>query len=102
MSKKKYHIKVGRLPFSTNAKAHMKGESHGFIKVILEEKTNKILGVHMIGSGVEELIGEASLALKMELNAKDIIKTLHVHPTLYEGFMEALRNALGKNFHLLK
>ena len=56
----------------------------------------------MIGKGVEELIGEAALALKMGLNAKDIINTLHVHPTLYESFMEALRNALGENFYLPK
>ena len=56
----------------------------------------------MIGSGVEELIGEVALALKMGLNARDIINIPHVHPTLYEAFVEALRDALGENFHLPK
>ena len=87
---------------SVSAKARIKGERYGFIKVILKDKTNKILGVHMIGSGVEELIGEATIALKTGMNAKDIINTLHVHPTLYESFVEALRNALGEDFHLPK
>ena len=72
------------------------------IKVILDEKTNKIVGVHMLGSRVEELIGEATLALRLGLKAEDVIHTLHAHPTLYEAFVEALRNAIGEDLYLPK
>jgi len=101
-AKKKYKIKEGRFPFSASGKARYSGETHGFIKVILEDKTYKLLGVHMIGSGVGELIADAALALKMSLKAQDIIKTLHIHPTLSEAFVDALRNALGEDLNLPK
>lgn len=101
-AKKEYKIKEGRFPFSASGKARYCGKTHGFIKVILEDETYKLLGVHMIGSGVGELIADATLALKIGLNARDIIKTLHIHPTLSEAFVDALRNAMGEDFNLPK
>jgi dihydrolipoamide dehydrogenase len=102
-AKEKYgKIKIGKYPMCANAKARIRGETHGFIKVILEDKTNKIVGVHMIGCRVEELIGEATLALRLGLKVEDVINTLHAHPTLYEAFVEALRNAIGEDLYLPK
>jgi len=101
-AKKEHKIIEGRFPFSASGKARYSGETHGFIKVILEDKTYKLLGVHMIGSEVGELIADATLALKMGLTAKDVIKTLHIHPTLSEAFVDALRNALGEDLNLPK
>jgi dihydrolipoamide dehydrogenase len=99
-AKKEHKIKEGRFPYIASGKARYSGKTKGLIKVILEDETYKLLGVHIIGSGVAELIAEAALALKIKLNAKDIIETLHIHPTLSEAFVDALRNALGEDFNL--
>jgi dihydrolipoamide dehydrogenase len=98
--KKGYKIKVGKFIFSALGKANANGETEGFIKVIFDANYGEWLGCHMIGKGVTEMIMEAVVARKLETTAHDILNTIHPHPTLSEGVMEAIANAYGKCIHL--
>ncbi len=100
MAREQYSVKTGKFPFIANSRALCLGESHGFIKVVSEAGTQKILGVHIIGDKAGELIAESVLAIKNNLSLSDIIETLHIHPTLYESIYEAAENALGRAIHL--
>lgn len=82
-------IKIGKFPFTASGKATAIGETNGFVKVIIDEKYGEILGVHMIGPDVTELIGEATLARSVDATGKALFKTIHAHPTLSEALMEA-------------
>ncbi len=95
-------IKTGIFHFRAIAKAHTISEIEGFIKIISDEKTDKVLGVHIIGPHASELIHEASLAITMGLKTKDIAETIHAHPTLSEGFMEAARAIYHEAIHIIK
>ena len=86
--------KVGQFPFIANGRARAMGETSGFVKVIAEEKTDRVLGVHMIGPHVSELISEAVMAMKFSASSEDIACIVHAHPSLSEVFHEA---ALGVN-----
>ncbi len=90
--------KSSEFPFAANAKANCLGDTKGFIKVF--EKDGTLQGVIIIGPHASDLIGEATLAVKMKLKAKDLTETIHAHPTLSEGFVDALRNLEGKAIHL--
>ncbi len=98
--KKGYKIKVGKFIFSALGKANANGEKEGFIKVIFDANYGEWLGCHMIGKGVTEMIMEAVVARKLETTAHDILNTIHPHPTLSEGVIEAIANAYGKCIHL--
>ena len=98
--KKGYKIKVGKFLFSALGKANANGETEGFIKVIFDANYGEWLGCHMIGKGVTEMIMEAVVARKLETTAHEILNTIHPHPTLSEGVMEAIGNAYGKCIHL--
>ena len=84
-----YTVKIGKFPFSASGKATAIGETNGFVKVIIDEKNGNILGVHMIGPDVTELIGEATLARSVGATGTNLYKTIHAHPTLSEALMEA-------------
>lgn len=92
-------IKVGNFPFLANGKALIQGESNGFVKVIEDEETNDILGIHMIGPGVTDLIGEASLAQTMDATPWEISQAIHPHPSLSEALWEASLATDGKQIH---
>jgi dihydrolipoyl dehydrogenase len=92
-------IKVGSFPFMALGKARAIGEREGFIKVIVEEKFGEVLGVHMIGAHVTDLIAEPTTAMTMEATADEFANTIHAHPTLAEGLMEAAADALGHSIH---
>jgi len=93
-------VKVGRFPFQANGKSLGLGESAGFVKVIVDTKYGEILGAHMIGPEVSELLPELTLAHNAELTIEDIAHNIHSHPTLSEAIMEAAEDALGHAIHI--
>lgn len=93
-------VKVGKFPFTAVAKAKIEDASEGFIKVVADEKYGEILGVHMIGSTVTEIIAEAVAAMALEGTADDLIQTIHAHPTLSEGLHEAIENVYSRAIHI--
>ena len=93
-------IKVGRFPFQANGKALGMGESGGFVKIIVDEKYGEILGAHLIGPDVSELLPELTLAQRNELTISEVSENIHAHPTLSEVLMEAAEAAEGKSIHI--
>lgn len=102
-SRKRYgdKIKIGIFPLNGNGKALTLGETEGFIKIISESKYNEIIGVHIVGPNATELIAEATLAIKMECTAEELVDTIHAHPTLSEAVAEACFDLLGLPLHKL-
>jgi dihydrolipoamide dehydrogenase len=95
-----YNIKVGRFPFQPNGKALGLGDYAGFVKIVVDEKYGEILGAHMIGPEVTELLPELTLAHMMELTPHEIARNVHAHPTLSEVLMEAAHSAEGTPIHM--
>jgi dihydrolipoamide dehydrogenase len=84
---------VGKFPFAGNSKAGILGAREGFVKMVCDEKYGELLGVHMIGPRVTELVAEATVALRLEGTALDLAHAIHPHPTLSEAMMEAAHAA---------
>lgn len=95
-----YEIKVGKFPFSASGKASAAGAKDGFVKIIFDAKYGELLGAHMIGANVTEMIAEIVLARKLETTGHEIIKAVHPHPTMSEAVMEAAADAYGEVIHL--
>jgi dihydrolipoamide dehydrogenase len=95
-----YQLKVGKFPFSASGKAKAAGASDGFVKLIFDAKYGELLGAHMIGANVTELIAEIVAARKLETTGHEIIKTVHPHPTMSEAIMEAAAAAYGEVIHI--
>lgn len=95
-----YELKVGKFPFTASGKAKAAGHSEGFVKLIFEAKYGEILGAHMIGHGVTDMIAEIVLARKLESTGHEIIKSVHPHPTMSEAVMEAAAAAYGEVIHI--
>jgi dihydrolipoamide dehydrogenase len=93
-------IKIGKFPFSASGKASAAGVKDGFVKLIFDAKYGEILGAHMIGANVTEMIAEIVSIRKLETTGHDIIKTVHPHPTMSEAIMEAAAAAYGEVIHL--
>jgi len=93
-------IKVGRYPFAANGKALAIGDSDGFVKTIFDKLTGELLGVHMVGPDVTELIHSAVLACGMEATEEDLMRTIFPHPTLSEALVEATLAAFGRALHI--
>ncbi len=91
-----HEIKVGKFPFTAAGKAHAIGEAKGFVKLIFDAKYGELLGAHMIGPDVTEMIAEMGLARSLEATGPAIFKTMHAHPTLSEAVMEAAAAAYGE------
>jgi dihydrolipoamide dehydrogenase len=94
-------IDVGRFPFRANGRALAMGEPDGLVKVVAKRGSGEVVGIHMVGAGVTELLGEASLARSMAVTAEDLAKTIHAHPTLSEAIKEAALSARGEAIHVL-
>ena len=92
--------KTGRFPFSANGRARSLGDATGFVKFVADAKTDEILGAHMIGPNVSELIAEVVLGMEYRASADDIGETVHAHPTLSEVTKEAALAALGRAIHI--
>ena len=91
--------KVGRFPFTASGKATAAGDRDGFVKLIFDE-SEKLIGAHMVGATVTEMLGEPTLAKRLGITAHAIAKTIHSHPTMHEGIMEAAESAMGAAIHL--
>lgn len=98
-SKKKLDIRVGKFQFAANARALTSDESKGFVKVIVDNKTHKILGMHIVGNHASNLISEAILGMNIGMKVEDIESTIHPHPTLTEALSEAAQASLNKSIH---
>jgi len=98
--KKHKDVKVGKFPFAALGIAQAKGEIEGFIKVVAD-KSDKLLGIHIIGPEATNLIGAAAIAMRNGLTIEELAKTFHAHPSYLEGFHEAALNALKKSLHTL-
>jgi dihydrolipoamide dehydrogenase len=92
--------RVGRFPFTANGRARTAGEAAGFVKLVADARTDELLGCHMIGPGVSELVAEVVLAFEYGGSSEDIGITVHAHPTLSEAVKEAALGALGRAIHI--
>jgi dihydrolipoamide dehydrogenase len=96
-----YDVKVGKFAFTGNGKATILGQRQGFVKIVADKQYDEVLGIHMIGPRVTELIAEGGLALSHEATAESIMRTVHAHPTLYEAIVEAAHAAAeGAAIHM--
>ena len=95
-----YEIKVGKFPFSASGKASAAGAKDGFVKLIFDAKYGELLGGHMIGANVTEMVAELVAVRKLETTGEELIKTVHPHPTMSEAIMEAAAAAYGEVIHL--
>ena len=95
-----YEIKVGKFPFIASGKATASGNRDGFVKVIFDAKTDEMLGCHMIGDNVTEMIAEAVVIREKNMKAHEILSAIHPHPTMSEALMEAVAAAYGEAVHL--
>jgi dihydrolipoamide dehydrogenase len=91
--------KVGKFPFKANSRARTNDETEGFVKFISEAESDRILGVHMIGTNAGELISEAVLAIEYGASSEDVARTCHAHPTLSEAVKEAAMATYGSAIH---
>jgi dihydrolipoamide dehydrogenase len=94
-------LKVGKFPFAALGRALSVNDTEGFVKVVADGKTGELLGVHIVGNGASDLISEASLGIEMGAVVDDLRLTIHPHPTLSEGVMEAAAAALGEAVHIV-
>jgi len=95
-----YEMKVGKFPVSASGKASASGQKDGFVKLIFDAKYGELLGAHLIGANVTEMIAELVVAKKLEITGHELIKSIHPHPTMSEAIMEAAAAAYGEVIHL--
>jgi len=95
-----YEIRVGKFPFTASGKAKAAGKTDGFVKIIIDKKYDEILGAHMVGDHVTEMIAEIVAARKAEATGHTLLKSIHPHPTMSEAVMEAVADAYGEVIHL--
>lgn len=95
-----YEVKIGKFPFSASGKASAAGAKDGFVKLIFDAKYGELLGGHLIGANVTEMIAEIVAIRKLETTGHDLIKTVHPHPTMSEAIMEAAAAAYDEVIHL--
>jgi dihydrolipoamide dehydrogenase len=89
-------IKIGRFPFTALARARAMGDTTGFVKVIYHAETGALVGAHLIGPAVTDLIAELTLGMTTEVNAESLLATIHAHPTFAEAIKNATEDALGR------
>ncbi len=95
-----YELKVGKFPFSASGKATASGKKDGFVKLIFDAKYGELLGAHMIGDHVTDMIAEIVMARKLETTGHELIGGVHPHPTMSEAVMEAAAAAYGEVIHI--
>jgi dihydrolipoamide dehydrogenase len=92
--------KIGKFPFTANGRARAQNNTDGFVKILADAATDRVLGVHMIGPSVGELVGEMALAIEFGASSEDIARTCHAHPTLTEAVREAALAVDGRPIHI--
>ncbi len=95
-----YDVKVGKFPYTASGKASAAGAKEGFVKLVFDEKYGELLGAHLIGANVTEMIAELVVARKLETTGEEIIKAVHPHPTMSEAVMEAAAAAYDEVIHI--
>lgn len=95
-----YELKIGKFPFSASGKASAAGQKDGFVKLIFDAKYGELLGAHLIGANVTEMIAELVTARKLETTGQELMKAVHPHPTMSEAIMEAAAAAYGEVIHI--
>ncbi|SHJ26031.1 dihydrolipoamide dehydrogenase [Tangfeifania diversioriginum] len=95
-----YEVKVGKFPYSASGKASAAGQKEGFVKLVFDAKYGELLGAHMIGGNVTEMIAELVVAKKLEITGHELIKSIHPHPTMSEAIMEAAAAAYDEVIHI--
>lgn len=95
-----YEVKIGKFPFIASGKATAAGAQDGFVKLVFDAKYGELLGAHMIGANVTEMIAEIVVARKLETTGHEMIKAIHPHPTMSEAIMEAAADAYDEVIHL--
>jgi dihydrolipoamide dehydrogenase len=95
-----YELKIGKFPYSASGKASAAGQKDGFVKLIFDAKYGELLGAHLIGGNVTEMIAELVVAKKLEITGHELIKSIHPHPTMSEAIMEAAAAAYEEVIHL--
>jgi len=93
-------VRIGKVPFAAIGRALAAGETEGFVKVVMDARTERLLGVQIVGPDASDLISEMAIALEMGASVQDIALTIHPHPTLPEAIMEAAEAALGRAIHV--
>lgn len=94
-----FTVKTGSFPFKTNSRAKCTGEEEGLVKIVSDEKTDILLGIHILGAHASEMIGEAVLAIEKKVTTLELANTPHAHPTLSETIKEAALSVLGRPIH---
>lgn len=95
-----YELKIGKFPFTASGKAAAGGLRDGFVKVIYDANSNKMLGCHMVGDHVTEMISEALMIMENQVSAQEVINAVHPHPSMSEAIMEASAMAYGECVHV--
>ena len=99
-AKEKTEIKVGKFPFAANSRAKTNRDTDGFVKIIADAKTDRVLGVWIVSSLAGTLIAEAAIAMEFGATSEDIAYTCHAHPTHAEALKEAAMAVQGKPIHI--
>ena len=92
--------KAGKFPFTANGRAKVNGTTDGFVKILADAKTDKVLGVHILGANAGDMIAEAAVAMEFSASSEDIARTCHAHPTLTEAVKEAALAVDGRALHM--
>jgi len=92
--------KVGKFPFMANGRAKVNGTTEGFVKILADAETDRVLGVHILGAHAGNLIAEAAIAMEFSASAEDVARTCHAHPTLTEAVKEAALAIDGRALHM--
>jgi dihydrolipoamide dehydrogenase len=92
--------KIGKFPFTANGRARANGDTEGFVKILADAKTDRVLGVHIIGPDAGTLIAEMALAMEYGASSEDVARTCHAHPTLNEAVKEAALAVAGRAIHM--
>ena len=92
--------KIGKFPFLANSRAKAIGKTEGFVKILADPVTDRVLGVHIIGEEAGTLIGQAVMAMEFSASSEDIARTCHAHPTLNEAMKEAALAVSGEALHI--
>jgi dihydrolipoamide dehydrogenase len=95
-----FDVRIGSFPFGVLGRAKMAGETESFVKIVAEAQYDELLGVHMIGLRSTELVAEATVALRLEATAEELIRTIHAHPTMAEAVGEAAHAVHGSAIHV--
>jgi dihydrolipoamide dehydrogenase len=93
-------FKAGKFPFTANSRARALNHTDGFVKVLADKKTDRVLGVHIVGASAGELIQEAAVLMEFSGSAEDLARTTHSHPTMSEAVREAAMAAFFKPIHI--